>query len=442
MPPKKPSNDPLMPLSPVKTASFLLLAACSIAQADNPMQRELQQPWFTELLAFNPMQRESQEEAIEDVHTAKPQNPWDAVITYTGDSWHNTQGGTKRGGRYVSLLSLAGDIHTEQAWGHSGGLVHSELLFGRGTFGDIVGEAQAVDNIDFGDKHNAQYLYELWYEQTLNAQGSSIKTGLYDVNSEFYSIDSAGLFINSALGTSQEFAQSGVSGPSVAPLTGLALRGLWAINPGWTLKAAIVDGTPGSHNGEKNNHKPHVQLRASEGALLIAEANYSIQNQHRFGAGKWHYTRRFDEPYTSTSGERAYSEGAYVFADTLLKKKENGEWRSFASAGMASAAVNQLDSSLRGGVKYTGLLVKADDELGFAIASAHNGHDYRHHQHRQGTPTNHTETAYEITYRTQVTHWLALQPDIQYIANPSADPNLKNALALGVRFEIAYGMPQ
>jgi porin len=33
--------------------------------------------------------------------------------------------------------------------------------------------------------------------------------------------------------------------------------------------------------------------------------------------------------------------------------------------------------------------------------------------------------------------WLTLQPDIQYIVNPSVDPELRDAFVIGVRFELS-----
>lgn len=40
--------------------------------------------------------------------------------------------------------------------------------------------------------------------------------------------------------------------------------------------------------------------------------------------------------------------------------------------------------------------------------------------------------------RLPVTDWLTLQPDVQYILNPGLEPNSDHALAVGLRFELAY----
>ena len=65
------------------------------------------------------------------------------------------------------------------------------------TFSDrYSGDAQGVTNIE---AEQALRLYEFWYEHRL-ADGLSLKTGLYDLNSEFDAVDSAALFLNSSHG--------------------------------------------------------------------------------------------------------------------------------------------------------------------------------------------------------------------------------------------------
>ena len=43
----------------------------------------------------------------------------------------------------------------------------------------------------------------------------------------------------------------------------------------------------------------------------------------------------------------------------------------------------------------------------------------------------------ELTYSTQLTDWLRVQPDVQYVINPGADRSLDNALVIGIRFEFS-----
>ena len=66
------------------------------------------------------------------------------------------------------------------------------------------------------------------------------------------------------------------------------------------------------------------------------------------------------------------------------------------------------------------------------------GSHYMSSQRTQGVPVTSAEKAIEITYLMQLTKWLAVQPDLQYVIHPSTDPTIPNALAFQLRFEIAF----
>jgi porin len=53
------------------------------------------------------------------------------------------------------------------------------------------------------------------------------------------------------------------------------------------------------------------------------------------------------------------------------------------------------------------------------------------------SPRDGYEAAIE-TYRARVSDVMTIQPDMQYIVNPGADPALSNGLALGVRLEFSF----
>ena len=55
-----------------------------------------------------------------------------------------------------------------------------------------------------------------------------------------------------------------------------------------------------------------------------------------------------------------------------------------------------------------------------------------------GTPSESFETGFELTYSDNLTPWLAIQPDVQYILNPGTDPAADNALLLGTRLTLTF----
>jgi porin len=48
------------------------------------------------------------------------------------------------------------------------------------------------------------------------------------------------------------------------------------------------------------------------------------------------------------------------------------------------------------------------------------------------------EMVLEATYQCQVTPWFIVQPDIQYILNPSGSTSLANAFVIGGRCAIVF----
>ena len=48
------------------------------------------------------------------------------------------------------------------------------------------------------------------------------------------------------------------------------------------------------------------------------------------------------------------------------------------------------------------------------------------------------ETIVEATYKDEVLPGLSLQPDVQYVVHPGADPTIRNALVLGLRVQFDF----
>ena len=55
-----------------------------------------------------------------------------------------------------------------------------------------------------------------------------------------------------------------------------------------------------------------------------------------------------------------------------------------------------------------------------------------------GAAAENFEMAIESTYLAQLTPWLAIQPDVQYIIHPGALQSSANALVLGLRATVTF----
>ncbi len=161
---------------------------------------------------------------------------------YTGEVLSNLQGGIRHGSSYLDVIDLMLDITFDRVVPWKGTSVYLDIL---GTHGsdpcDCVGDFQGVSNIA---AQNTWKIYEAWMQQNFLDEKLSLLCGIYDVNSEFDVLETAGLFLNSSFGMGAEFAQSGKNGPSTFPMTGLAVRMKTQFSEHLCFQFAILDGVP------------------------------------------------------------------------------------------------------------------------------------------------------------------------------------------------------
>lgn len=354
---------------------------------------------------------------------------------YRADVMHNVSGGLKTGAAYFDDAGLLFNAALGPLFGASDAKLFVYLLHNnRTTFSDTyAGDLQGVSNIDAVE---ATRIYELWYEQNWSDE-FSLRVGLYDLNSEFDAIDTAGLFLNSSHGIGAEYSQSGLNGPSIFPNTALAVRGNWQLNDASSFRVAVLDGVPGDPDDPS---KTAIRLSSDEGALTALEYNFVARKGARFGVGGWTYSEKFDR--VDGSQQKSGNDGIYGFVDAPLYSSSSGglSVKGFLRYGVANDQLNILDSYLGGGVVMTGLLAdRPDDQIGLAFGHAQIGSAWKNVVKDAGGRVDNAETNIEVTYRTHLNDWLILQPTIQYIANPSADPALNNAFVIGLRFELVAG---
>lgn len=347
--------------------------------------------------------------------------------SYTFDVLSNLSGGLRRGTRYLDNLDLVAEADLERLVGWSGALVHVYGLYNNGTpFGSLVGDEQVISNIETGTR--AVRLYEAWISQEVG-ETASLKLGLYDLNSEFDSLDSSGLFTGSAHGIGTDFSQSGENAPSIFPVTSLAARASVEVASGWHVRAAVLDAVPG------DPARPNrTAIKLGDGALLVGEIEAPIASGGKLLFGHWRYTAPQDR-LDGSAGKGA--DGFYLRGETTLIREAGTQGQGldgFFRLGLADGGFYRFGGFASAGLNWTGAIDGRDeDQIGFAIASAiTSGED------RRLSGSERTETAFELTYRAVVNDWLSIQPGAHYIVNPAADPTIPNAFAIGLRTQLTW----
>lgn len=359
-----------------------------------------------------------------------------AQIGYIGDLLHNASGGIRNGSAYLQNVDAVFTFDLGRIVGNGSGSLFAYLLWNdASTFSDqYPGDAQGVSNID---AERALRLYELWYEHR-PANALSLKVGLYDLNSEFDAVDASALFLNSSHGIIPTYSQTGESGPSIFPVTSLSARLQWEFGKGDLLRYAILDAVPGD---PENPSATAVKLSSREGVLHALEYNREFSGGPRFGLGAFSYSAEFDAIRETDAGgnplRRGGNNGWYGFAEGTASF--GGANRQTVSAfiryGTANGALNPFDRYIGAGMMLSGFVPRRpDDQIGVSVAMARCGADFR----AANNARSH-ETAFEFTYVLPIADRLQLQPDLQYILNPGADPGLENALVIGVRLELNHG---
>ncbi|MFQ5422654.1 MAG: carbohydrate porin [Phycisphaerae bacterium] len=134
------------------------------------------------------------------------------------------------------------------------------------------------------------------------------------------------------------------------------------------------------------------------------------------------------------------SVGFYLSFDQLLYKENDtaGDQQglgAFLRYGSAQREVNRIDNFWSLGVQYQGLIPKRDtDVLGLGVAQSILSDRFR----KVTNPEADRETVYELYYKIEVTPWLAVTPDLQFLTNPGGVGAHKDTFVGGVRLRFLF----
>jgi porin len=385
--------------------------------------------------------------------TAATSSPLSTAFSYTGVLQSNVAGGGRRGTAFSGAAAVQLALALDRVVSWPGAQLYVFLLdTDGGAPTDFVGALQAVSAIEAPPALRDE---ELWLQQNAISGRVSVLVGRYDVNSEFYRIQSGALFVHSSFGIGPEFSQSGVRGPSTFPFTAVGLRA--AVKPlaNLVLRAGIFNGAPVDRPGGE------VRVFASgDGALIVGEVasldradTPNVPRDRRFQIGRgmvrpydrkiavgvWHYTASFPDIADTVPGGTAVmhpgSTGAYLIADQSLWRRGGDGPRllaGFAQLGIGDSRLNRVGRYIGGGLTLADPLTRrAQDQVGIAAAIAFVG---SHYKRTLGSAARAAaEATIELTYLAQIKPWLAAQPDLQYVIAPGGARSTRNAVIPGFR---------
>jgi porin len=356
-------------------------------------------------------------------------------LAYTGDLRRNTTGGTAVGTAYAHALDLGVTWESDRLM--PGTKISSSVavmyLGGDGISDQFVGDLQGINNIEAPPGWR---LYESWVQLSFGESPTSVRAGVLDLNAEFDTPVTQGLFIGSPFGIGTDLSQSGVRGPVVWPTTGLGIRVAGGAGESLQWRFGIYDGAPGTDENDFTS----MHLSSHEGALLIGELEYSSGRIHKLSLGTWAYTAKFeriDAALRPPAEPESGNYGLYATFDLALGSAGRVDFDAALRAGTAPAEFNAVDRYGGAAVTATHLWrARPDDSLGIGIAWAHVGSPYRAVSELDRAATTSAETLVELAYRADLTPSLALVPNLQFVADPGALREPDDAWVVGLRFEL------
>jgi len=312
-------------------------------------------------------------------------------------------------------------LATEPLFGFEGGtfFVDFQTQDGRHGTENLVGDFQGFSNID---APGFTALYELWYEQVFLGGRLRLKLGKIDASNEFAFVEHGGPLINSSAG----FSPTILGLPTYPnPATGAVLFA--SPVESLYLGGGLFDGATqaGQPTGTRG---PSTLFGEPSDLFLIAEAGVrrttASGRLRRAGLGITHHTGTFDRMDGVGTEEGATS--YYLVVDQHLER-QSGPVRTsgstidgFLQLAYTDDQLSPVDLHAGAGIVWNGFLFGRNaDSFGLMGTYVHFGDAAR----RAGAFVESHELAWELFYRFEVTPWLHLKPDLQYIVHPGGVGN-------------------
>ncbi len=386
-------------------------------------------------------------------------------ITDTENLLANLAGGVKTGATLQGVTTATLEVDTGKAFNLPGGTFHISALqlHGQPLSGPYLDNLQAANG---NEGEDGTRLWELWVDQTFGS--ADIKLGQQSIDNEFMVSQYSGLFINTMAGWPLIPSDNLYGGGPAYPLASLGARLLVKPMANTTLLAGVFDDNPGGgaftddaqaldRNGGKFN--------LNTGALFIAEIQYAKPSglPGTYKLGFWVDRASFPDQRYGTDGlslADPASNGAprmikgnyslYAVADQTIWQSTADSARNlnlFARIMGAPDNQNLIDFSLNGGVTLAAPLAGRDsDQAGLDFGLGKVSGRAAGLDRDSGAPARGTEALFELTYQAQVTPWLSLQPDLQYVVNPGGgvqDPDdashdLRDEFVAGARANVTF----
>ena len=342
-------------------------------------------------------------------------------------------GGVRQRASGRALTTLGAEINLGDLLDREGAgtlVITAQTIRGESGGSLDSGDAQVYSNLESDE--NRDDIMDAWYERLFSASGARLKMGKLDANSEFAYVDAAGDFTHSSAG----FSPSIFVFPSYPdPATSINLFfESWAPWSGSTatLGYGLYDGSFAADGIRTGRRGPSTFFSSNLSDDFLHLLQWEILTDHGSGQksrttlGAWKHTGEFERFDGSLEDG---TEGFFATWERSFPRDgmEDENVHVFGQYGWADDAVSPISEHVAAGLVVEAPLAhRTDDRAGVYASLA----DFSEAV-MPNIPSS--ELAFDAYYRVQCSDRLWIQPEVQWIIDPSGEEEVSDALVLGLR---------
>jgi len=361
---------------------------------------------------------------------------------YQTDLLANPIGGEQQGFAYGGLMEISLDFDLEKIAGLEG---TSFVIAGYWASGDDLSDTKIGNLIDVSQVFDGRtvrlgqmYLEQKLFDETLDVAVGRLTTGDDFATSDLY----------------ESYVSSGVNGNPFAISENLpsftedsvaqwGVRAIVQPTEQIRLAAGVYNADPDV--AEDGKHGVDFVLNPDDGVLVMAEAGYQwneaeddtgLPGSATFGG---YYDSSDFDSVDDSDEQRDGNYGFYLLLDQMVYREGGPDsakgsdqgltpWAAFTLAPVER--VNTIPFSASGGLVYQGLIPGRDDDL-TALAVYYGKFSDR-------LQDQSAETVVEANHRLQLTPWLYVTPDFQYVIRPNGQRDMDDAAVFGGEISIDF----
>jgi porin len=343
-------------------------------------------------------------------------------------------GGLDHRSTSARLLDFNATLDLEKVFGLKGGSVYVDTqVSGGNSPSRRVGDFQGTSNLESVESQH--YVTELWYQQWLFDNVLRVKLGKIDGNKEFDFTAAGAEFLNAAAGIDTTNALL-----PCYPDPATAVVAFVYPTKNWYLGFGFFDGA-GSDGVLTGGRGPATFFSddLADGFFYTGETGVTFDlgfiKDLRIAAGVWHH----DDEFTKfNGGTRDGTTGFYVLSEgTLWKRSQDDKddargLSAFIRYGHADDEVFASGNNLGGGLKLLGTFDGRDTDscgvfVGWADMSDADGAGFES-----------DETTIEVYYRWNITPFVHLVPDLQFVFDPFGSEQVGDAVVGSLRVTVDF----